>query len=290
MAHSRLGIRPFVPEDLNEVRFTIAKSIMEPLTTANKKSVYLKVPFTFEILTAVLPRLLPSAHGCSMGRVVVCVRRVFGLVAELPILRRYPLTACPASRLCGNGLPDHVVLRLVSRRQIRDSPMSKYQARVNRPYFERTVEKTMAAPDLLNIERTYCKPPSSFDILEYEGKAIGILAIDATPKPDKPGRAYIRHYYIADPYRESGVQNDLLAHAIPRLFASPDIDSVEAPYSMLHPYVKKALLERGFKIASSRKNGHYISWEVGTALLTKEKWEKLLQQPKPRPTPVFPGR
>ena len=146
----------------------------------------------------------------------------------------------------------------------------------------------MAAPDLLDIEKAYCKPPSSFDILEYEGKAIGLLAIDATPKPDKPGRAYIRHYYVADPYRETGVQNDLLANAIPRLFASPDIDSVEAPYSMLHPYVKKALLEQGFKIASSHKNGHYISWEVGTALLTKEKWEKLLQQPKPRPTPVFP--
>jgi len=168
--------------------------------------------------------------------------------------------------------------------------VSKFRARVNRPYFERTVEKTMAAPDLLNIEKIYCKPPSSLDILEYEGRAIGLLAIDATPKPDKPGRAHIRHYYVADPYRESGVQNDLLTHAIPRLFASPDIDSVEAPYSMLHPYVKKALLEQGFKIASSRKNGHYINWEVGTALLTQEKWEKLSRQPKPRPTPTFPGR
>ena len=145
----------------------------------------------------------------------------------------------------------------------------------------------MTAPDLLNVEKTYCKPPSSLDILEYEGRPIGIVAIDAAPKPAQPGRAYIRHYYIADPYRESGVQNDLLAHAIPRLFASPDIDSVEAQYSMLSPYVKKALLEQGFKIASSRKNGHYISWEVGTALLTKEKWEQL-QQAKPRSTPAFP--
>jgi len=147
----------------------------------------------------------------------------------------------------------------------------------------------MASPDLLHIEKTYCKPPSSFDILEYEGRTIGLLAIDATPKPAQPGRAYIRHYYVADPYRESGVQNDLLAHAIPRLFASPDVSSVEAPYSMLHPYVKKALLEQGFKIASSHKKGHYISWEVGTALLTKEKWEQLLQA-KPSPAPVFPRK
>ena len=161
--------------------------------------------------------------------------------------------------------------------------------RVNRPYFERAVQKAIAAPDLLNVEKTYGKPPSSFDILEYEGRNIGILAIDATPKPAQPGRAYIRHYYIADPYRESGVQNDLLTHAIPRLFASPDINSVEAPYSMLHPYVKKALLEQGFKIASSRKNHLYISWEVGTALLTKEKWEQL-QHDKPHPAPVSPRK
>lgn len=147
----------------------------------------------------------------------------------------------------------------------------------------------MAAPDLLNIQKTYGKPPSSLDILEYEGRPIGIIAIDATHKPAQPGRAYIRYYYIADPYRESGVQNDLLTHAIPRLFASPDIDSVEAQYSMLHPYVKKALLGQGFKIASSHKNGHYISWEVGTALLTKEKWEQL-QQTKPQPAPVFPRK
>lgn len=163
------------------------------------------------------------------------------------------------------------------------------RTRVNRPYFERAAHKAMIAPDLLNVEKTYGKPPSSFDILEYEGRIIGLLAIDATPKPDKPRHAYVRHYCVADPYRESGVQNDLFAHAIPRLFASPDIDSVEAPYSTLHPYVKKALLAQGFKIASSRKSRLYISWEVGTALLTREKWEQL-QEAKLISTPVSPRR
>lgn len=147
----------------------------------------------------------------------------------------------------------------------------------------------MTAPDLVDIEKNYGKPPSSFDILEYEGRVIGLLAIDAKPNPAQPGRAYVRHYYITDPYRESGVQNDLLTHAIPRLFASPDVTSVEAPYSTLHPYVKKAFLEQGFKIASSRNNGHHISWEVGTALLTKEKWEQL-QQTNSRPPLVSPRK
>jgi len=168
-------------------------------------------------------------------------------------------------------------------------PILLYFDWVNRPYFERAAEKAVTAPDLLNIEKTYGKPPSSFDILEYEGRVIGLLAIDATPNPAQPGRAYIRHYYIADPYRESGVQNDLLTHAIPRLFASPDITSVEASYSTLHPHVKKTFLGQGFKIASSRNNGHYISWEVGTVLLTKEKW-KQLQQAKSRPAPVSPRK
>lgn len=147
----------------------------------------------------------------------------------------------------------------------------------------------MAARDLLDIEKTYGKPPSSFDIIEYEGRIIGLLAIDAASNSAQPGRAYIRHYYIADPYRESGVQSDLLTYAIPRLFASPDVTSVEASYSMLHPYVKKTFLDHGFKIASSRNNGHYISWEVGTALLTKEKWEQL-QQAKSRTAPVTPRK
>jgi len=254
MAHSRLGIRPYVPEDLDEARFTVSRSIMEPLAEANKRSYF--HPFTIAVW-AVLSYAFtdfvdwwPSSQ--SFG----------GLLSMLSPIPAFAAVAVP---------------------------ILFYFDWVNRPYFERGVEKAMASPDLLNIEKTYGKPPSSFDILEYEGKVIGIIAIDATPRPAQPGRAYIRHYYIADPYRESGVQNDLLNHAIPRLFASPDVTSVEAPYSMLHPYVKRAFLHQGFKIASSRKNGHYISWEVGTALLTKEKWEQL-QQAKSRPAPSTPRK
>ena len=73
MAHSRLGIRPFLPEDLREVKFTIAKSLMEPLTAANTRSLSQEILFTFEILTPVLPRLLPPIHNYRLGRVVVCV-------------------------------------------------------------------------------------------------------------------------------------------------------------------------------------------------------------------------
>ena len=43
MAHSRLGIRSFVPTDLDEVRLTVTRSIMEPLAVANTRSTHLPV-------------------------------------------------------------------------------------------------------------------------------------------------------------------------------------------------------------------------------------------------------
>jgi len=72
MAHSRLGIRPYVPADLNEVRLTITKSIMEPLAVANQRSAS-GGSARLRILTTLSPRLLPPVHNCSMGCVVVCV-------------------------------------------------------------------------------------------------------------------------------------------------------------------------------------------------------------------------
>lgn len=254
MAHPRLGIRPYSPEDLDKARFTVAKSVMEPLAEANKRSYYHPLTIAvWAVLSYAFTEFMdwwPSSQNFG---------GILSLLAPIPALAAVAV------------------------------PVMFYFDWVNRPYFERGVEKAMSAPDLINIEKTYGKPPSSFDFLEYEGRIIGLIAIDANPNSAQPGRAYIRYYYVADPYRESGVQDDLLNHAIPRLFASPDVTSVEAQYSMLHPYVKKALLARGFKIASSRKNGHYINWEVGTALLTKEKWEQL-QQAKSRSTLVSPRK
>ena len=73
MAHSRLGIRPYVPADLDEVRLAISRSIVEPLAVANNRSAYPEVVSTSEILTVVLSRLLSPVHGCNMGCVVVRV-------------------------------------------------------------------------------------------------------------------------------------------------------------------------------------------------------------------------
>jgi len=43
MAHSRLGIRSYLPTDLDEVRLTVTRSIMEPLAVANKRSAHLPI-------------------------------------------------------------------------------------------------------------------------------------------------------------------------------------------------------------------------------------------------------
>jgi hypothetical protein len=108
---------------------------------------------------------------------------------------------------------------------------------------------------------------------------IGMLGLDASSSSPArsddavPNRAVIRHFYVFDPYRQTGVQDDLLVHAIKRAFSSPDATSIEASYSMLTPYVKKALLDHGFKLTTSERRGHLISWQVGVAVLQKSAWD-----------------
>jgi len=162
---------------------------------------------------------------------------------------------------------------------------------LNRPYFERTAQKALRNRDLLNIERTYTiSPASGFHILEYEGRNIGILGLDASPaaaQETQQGRARIRHFYVSEHYRPTGIQNDLLVHAINQAFSSPEVSSIEADYSMLTPYVKKSLLDHGFKISTSHRNGLMISWEVGTAVLQRNAWEK---RSNTKSTPKSPRR
>jgi hypothetical protein len=149
---------------------------------------------------------------------------------------------------------------------------------MNRPLFERASEKALSQNDVLDIQRTYFLLPSGFYILEYEGTIIGILGLDAsestlaTRDDGISGRAVIRHFYVTDPQRQSGVQDDLLAHAINQAFSSPSVKSIEASYSVLAPYIKKALLDHGFKISSFERKGPVISWEVGVAVLQKSAW------------------
>lgn len=71
MARSRLGIRPYVPEDLDEARFTISRSMMEPLAEANKRSAVPVGHTKFPNLTMLPPRLLPPNYSRSMGYTLI---------------------------------------------------------------------------------------------------------------------------------------------------------------------------------------------------------------------------
>lgn len=130
-------------------------------------------------------------------------------------------------------------------------------------------------------------------MLEYEGRNIGILALDASDpngeniKNPQPHKATIRHFYVADPYRQTGVHEDLLVHALNQAFTSPDVSSVEANYSMLTPYIKKTLISHGFKISTSHRNGLFVSWEVGTAVLQRAVWAN---RPAEKVAPKSPSK
>jgi hypothetical protein len=128
------------------------------------------------------------------------------------------------------------------------------------------------------MKKVYTSSPGSgFYILEYETRVIGILGLDASPPADSPdhvpNRAIIRHFYVTNPYRETGVQDDLLSHALEQVFSGTSkVTSVETSYSMLNPYIKKALLDHGFKIATTKRSDLFVSWEIGTVVLQKKAW------------------
>lgn len=120
MAHPRLGIRPYTPEDLDKARFTVARSVMEPLAEANKRSPYLAIssPPNFKVLTIPFLRLLSPTHNRSVGRTIIRLYRIYGLVAEFPEIRRHSLPTYSHPCLRGRGRPDLVLFRLVSKSQI----------------------------------------------------------------------------------------------------------------------------------------------------------------------------
>lgn len=116
MAHPRLGIRPYAPEDLDRARLTVARSVMEPLAEANKQSLYLaiRLPSNFKVLTTPFLRLLSPTHNCGVGCTVIRLYRIYGLVAEFPELRWHSLLTYSHPCLRGRGRPNLCLFRLVS--------------------------------------------------------------------------------------------------------------------------------------------------------------------------------
>jgi hypothetical protein len=75
--------------------------------------------------------------------------------------------------------------------------------------------------------------------------------------------ATIRHFYVVEPYRLAGIQNDLLRHALSSMFADNSaIETALAHNNPLLPYVTKSLTEAGFQWGECVERLGVFRWQV----------------------------
>jgi GNAT superfamily N-acetyltransferase len=136
-----------------------------------------------------------------------------------------------------------------------------------------------------NLENYYSRSRASgIWILELDGRTIGLVAIDASldaevarledvPKGTKrkaSHTAVIRHFYVDEQYRPTGIQKDLLDHALKAAFsADSSLARVKTTSSPLREYTTKALTEAGFKSEGVAATIGLLRWKLHTLVLPR---------------------
>ena len=140
----------------------------------------------------------------------------------------------------------------------------------------------------------YSKSPGSgFWILTHNDLLIGLIAVDASPdsissEPPKnkrasggerqeskgtTGTATVRHFYVDEAYRPSGVQDDLLNHAVRFTFNSDNaIKRIQASELSLSPYIRKCLQGLGFSLAEETQSLGMFGWKLAARWLERDVW------------------
>lgn len=170
--------------------------------------------------------------------------------------------------------------------------------RLNRPVFEQLVQDVLRGPDMSDIASYYSRSPSSgFWILDYGELFVGLIALDAShdslstsptkalpkatgnknknkgPKLGTAPTATIRHFYVDETYRSSGIQEDLLTHATRFAFnADPTLKRIRAPDSPLISYIRDCLRNAGFVLEEHTKTVGAFGWKLGMRGLDREDW------------------
>jgi len=161
-------------------------------------------------------------------------------------------------------------------------PMMFFVDWINRPYFEEQTTEVLGESDLRNIPSHYSsKNGSGFWILEYGDKFVGLIALDATNKPDKSSKsefkgktATIRHFYVEEAFRGTNIQEDLLQHAVKHAFSNPQVQHIEAFDSPLVPYLRTCLRNTGFQHHHNTKKVGLFQWSLGVRYLNRDEWKE----------------
>lgn len=151
---------------------------------------------------------------------------------------------------------------------------------------------------MIDILGYYSRSPSSgFWMLDYDNQFLGLIALDASyesvstqadslekstentneaaMQKGSGKTAIIRHFYVDEVYRSSGIQADLLKHAVKFAFDSDDqLLRIRAPDSPLHPYISSCLQAAGFAIEHPIEEVGLFKWKIYMRTLERGVWEK----------------
>jgi RimJ/RimL family protein N-acetyltransferase len=217
----------------------------------------------------------------------------YGLLGYLPALPAF-------------GSWGAVMLYLIDWYVVVESSMDPSQIqldRFNRPPFEDASLNLLRRPDVADIAKHYQRSSSSgFFILEYDGKFVGLIAIDASKDSQSQDSlmdnnklppslhtkkkkditslgsspvATIRHFYIVEPYRTTGIQEDLLAHAVQHAFkADLAVKEIKATTTSLIPYTQKCLRKAGFVLEKPLDKLGMYGWKSELVVLRRTRWEQ----------------
>jgi len=87
--------------------------------------------------------------------------------------------------------------------------------------------------------------------------------------------ATIRHFYIDEPYRPTGIQEDLLAHAVKHAFkADHAVKEIKATSTSLLPYTQRCLRDAGFVLEEPLGKLGIYGWKFDLVVLRRAYWEQ----------------
>ncbi|KAG6842613.1 hypothetical protein C0991_000139 [Blastosporella zonata] len=249
MAQREAHLRRIEAKDEKLVRFSIGKAAMESLAVANRRAYIHPITvsawllLTYSIINTM--DLWPDNH-----------HGILGYLKPIPIV-------------AASLVPIMVLIDWL-----------------NRPDFEKETYEVLHGPDMSDLVAHYSRHPASgLWIIEFGGLFVGFIALDATPESaPKEGKkqpkgssasAVIRHFYVDEPYRSSGIQEDLLSHVLQLAFTTePALKVVKASDSQLFPYIGNCLQGAGFVREESTQKVGVFGWQLGKRSLSREEWEK----------------
>ncbi|KAG5342420.1 hypothetical protein J132_09858 [Termitomyces sp. J132] len=242
-------IRRFEPSDDKVVRFAIGKAAMESLAVANRRA--------------------------YMHPLVIAAWMLLSYVI-ISFLNLWPVEK--------NGIMGY--LRPIPMLAASTVPIMFLIDWLNRPGFEQEAQEVLHGPDMIDMHAYYSRQTASgLWICEFGDHFVGLIALDANPEMatktrknssnKTPVSAIIRHFYVDEVYRSSGIQEDLLTYALRMAFdAEPGLKVVNAYDSQLIPYVRTCLRDASFVLQETTKKIGVLGWQLGRRSLSREEWEK----------------